>query len=251
MKPGPIVAMVALIFLGMWLVLQPSLSRKSVHDPEASVLVVRTGATALRVEQREARQETSADGPGGFEYHFITPAELEALGWIPSAQFERVLAERSAAWEARPAFERALLGFFNISTWWNFAWIALGLGGQACFFGRMLIQWVVSENRRESVVPPLFWWLSFFGGVALFTYFVWRVDFVGVLGQSTGVVIYARNLRLIKKQKRRVARRAAEEAQAARAIERETAEDPGPQAVLSAEDIAESSSAGHRGDGAS
>ena len=45
----------------------------------------------------------------------------------------------------------------------------------------------------------------------LFTYFVWRQDFVGVLGQSTGVVIYARNIRLMYKQKRR-ARRDAERA---------------------------------------
>jgi lipid-A-disaccharide synthase-like uncharacterized protein len=70
----------------------------------------------------------------------------------------------------------------------------------------MLIQWVISEKQRASVIPPLFWWLSFFGGVALFSYFVWRKDVVGVLGQSTGVVIYARNLRLIHKQNRRAQR---------------------------------------------
>ncbi len=49
----------------------------------------------------------------------------------------------------------------------------------------------------------MFWWLSFLGGVCLFTYFVWRKDAVGVLGQATGVVIYARNLRLIHKERTR------------------------------------------------
>jgi lipid-A-disaccharide synthase-like uncharacterized protein len=49
-------------------------------------------------------------------------------------------------------------------------------------------------------VPEIFWWFSFAGGLFLFVYFVWRKDIVGVLGQATGVVIYARNLRLIYKQ---------------------------------------------------
>ncbi|HHN79091.1 MAG TPA: lipid A biosynthesis [Phycisphaerales bacterium] len=109
------------------------------------------------------------------------------------------------SWESRPAVERTLLGFFNITDWGNFAWVTLGLAGQVAFFGRMLVQWITSERRGESVVPELFWWLSLMGGVCLFTYFVWRVDFVGVLGQSTGVVVYARNLRLIYKKKRRTA----------------------------------------------
>ncbi|USO00427.1 MAG: lipid-A-disaccharide synthase N-terminal domain-containing protein [Phycisphaeraceae bacterium] len=113
------------------------------------------------------------------------------------------MAAQRDAWDARPEADRKLLGFFNITSWLNFGWVAVGLAGQIAFFGRMMVQWVVSESRRESVVPELFWWLSFAGGVCLFTYFVWRKDFVGVLGQSTGVVIYARNLRLIQKQKRR------------------------------------------------
>ncbi|MBK7404042.1 MAG: lipid-A-disaccharide synthase N-terminal domain-containing protein [Phycisphaerales bacterium] len=102
------------------------------------------------------------------------------------------------------------MGFFNITSWFNFGWVLLGLAGQGCFFGRMFAQWVKSEKERQSVVPAIFWWLSFFGGLFLFSYFVWRVDFVGVLGQSTGIVIYARNLRLIHKQNRRLARQAAQ-----------------------------------------
>ncbi|MEL7472603.1 MAG: lipid-A-disaccharide synthase N-terminal domain-containing protein, partial [Planctomycetota bacterium] len=84
--------------------------------------------------------------------------------------------------------------------------------GSACARKTRPDQWVVSEKKRQSVVPEAFWWLSLVGGAALFTYFVWRRDIVGVLGQSTGVVIYARNLRLIHKQRRRE-RRAALEAE--------------------------------------
>ena len=38
-------------------------------------------------------------------------------------------------------------------------WLALGLLGQAAFTLRFLVQWVVSERRRESVIPVSFWWL--------------------------------------------------------------------------------------------
>jgi lipid-A-disaccharide synthase-like uncharacterized protein len=97
----------------------------------------------------------------------------------------------------------ALFRLLNITSWWSVTWIAIGLGGQLAFTGRILIQWVVSERKRQSVVPVIFWWLSLCGGVMLFMYFVWRQDAVGVLGQSAGVVIYARNLRLIHKQNRK------------------------------------------------
>lgn len=97
-----------------------------------------------------------------------------------------------------------LFRLLNITSWTNFIWASLGLAGQLAFFGRMLVQWIASEKKNQSVVPASFWWLSLWGGALLFTYFVWRQDFVGVLGQSTGVVIYARNLRLIAKHQDRL-----------------------------------------------
>ena len=197
MKAGPVFAMVGLVLLGMWLVLQPTLSRGE-HD-----FALRVGAVEMLVTTPEAGS-----------YAFVEPPRLAELGVVDTETFNRVVAEEQAAWEGRPAFERKLLGFFNITNWVNFTWVAVGLLGQGAFFGRMMIQWVVSEKSRQSQVPELFWWLSLFGGVSLFTYFVWRTDVVGVLGQSTGVVVYARNLRLIKKKKRRDRRQAQAEAQA-------------------------------------
>lgn len=198
MKPGPLIAMLALIFIGMWLVLQPTLERSKRIDPRAHRLEVRLGARQIAVEFRPL-------GDGSFEYHTKGWREVDDLGWIPAVEFQTHMAAEMNAWERRPGLERTLLGFFNISSWLNFTWVALGLLGQCCFFGRMFVQWIKSEREGSSVVPPVFWWLSFFGGVLLFSYFVWRVDMVGVLGQSSGVVIYARNLRLIHKQKRRLA----------------------------------------------
>ena len=212
MKPGPVVAMVALILLGVWLVLQPTLQRES-YDFAVSI-----GAGDVLVRQVDIPVAVRAPGDDQAEglqvergYAIVGPKRLveriDGATLSPDA-FAEVLADETNAWNHRPALERKLLGFFNITSWVNFTWVALGLAGQAAFFGRMLVQWIVSEKSRRSQVPELFWWLSFLGGLCLFTYFVWRVDVVGVLGQSTGVVIYARNLRLIHKQKRRESREA-------------------------------------------
>jgi lipid-A-disaccharide synthase-like uncharacterized protein len=81
-------------------------------------------------------------------------------------------------------------------TW---GWLAFGYAGQALFTGRMLVQWIATEKRKQSVVPTLFWWLSLFGGLILLIYFVRRGDPVGILGQIFGSVVYARNLILIQR----------------------------------------------------
>lgn len=91
---------------------------------------------------------------------------------------------------------------FNITSPAGIAWVALGLGGQILFTGRMIVQWMVSEKHRRSVVPVSFWWMSLIGATMLLIYFVWRRDIVGILGQGTGWFIYIRNLVLISKLKR-------------------------------------------------
>ncbi|MDZ4830119.1 MAG: lipid-A-disaccharide synthase N-terminal domain-containing protein [Phycisphaerae bacterium] len=92
--------------------------------------------------------------------------------------------------------------FFNARTAPELAWIIFGLFGSVVFMSRMVIQWIVSEKRRQSVVPPIFWWLSLVGSVMLLIYFVWRFDIVGILGQGLPLVIYVRNLMLIYGAKR-------------------------------------------------
>ena len=76
-------------------------------------------------------------------------------------------------------------------------WITLGLLGQALFFSRFLVQWLASERLKESVVPTAFWYFSLSGGAILLTYAIHRGDPVFILGQSTGVLIYLRNLYFI------------------------------------------------------
>ena len=81
-------------------------------------------------------------------------------------------------------------------------WLAVGFLGQALFTSRLLVQWIVSERRGESVIPLAFWWFSILGGLTLLSYALWRQDPVFILGQSLGVFIYARNLWLIRAEAR-------------------------------------------------
>ena len=82
-------------------------------------------------------------------------------------------------------------------------WLAVGFAGQAFFFSRFFVQWLASERRKESVVPRVFWFLSLGGGLMLLSYAIHRRDPVFIVGQSTGVLIYGRNLWFIYGRKDR------------------------------------------------
>ncbi len=79
-------------------------------------------------------------------------------------------------------------------------WIIIGFIGQSLFFMRFFIQWLASEKAGRSVLPNAFWYFSLGGGITLFAYALWRQDPVFIIGQSTGLFIYARNLYFIRKQ---------------------------------------------------
>ena len=80
-------------------------------------------------------------------------------------------------------------------------WIVLGLAAQLIFFFRFFLQWVVSERKGESTIPIGFWYLSLIGGIGLLTYAIHIRDPIFIIGQTTGVFIYVRNLMLIYKKK--------------------------------------------------
>ena len=82
-------------------------------------------------------------------------------------------------------------------------WLAVGFLGQAFFSARFLIQWIVSEAKRKSVIPLAFWFFSLGGGATLLSYAIWRGDPVFIVGQAAGLVVYSRNLYLIYKEKAR------------------------------------------------
>jgi lipid-A-disaccharide synthase-like uncharacterized protein len=51
------------------------------------------------------------------------------------------------------------------------------------------------------MIPTAFWYFSLSGSILLLTYAILKKDIVFIVGQSTGFIIYTRNLYYIKKEK--------------------------------------------------
>ena len=80
--------------------------------------------------------------------------------------------------------------------------LGLGFFAQGLFALRFIVQWIYSERRRESVVPSAFWYLSLFGGALMLVYVSLRKDPVLIIGQASGLVVYVRNIFLLRKSRR-------------------------------------------------
>jgi lipid-A-disaccharide synthase-like uncharacterized protein len=80
-------------------------------------------------------------------------------------------------------------------------WIVIGFLGQLFFSARFLVQWIVSEMRQESVIPGAFWVLSLGGGAILTAYAIYRQDPVFIVGQGAGLIVYVRNIMLIRRKR--------------------------------------------------
>lgn len=141
--------------------------------------------STLEVVQDESGQRffsfESSEGPSVLLHPEVFAEQVQ------QSQEERL----RGGWVFRALDITALTGLF---------WVGLGLLGQFLFTGRMIVQWLASEKQKRSVVPTAFWWMSLGGSSLLIIYFTWRVDIVGILGQSTGWFIYLRNLWFIYKK---------------------------------------------------
>ena len=78
----------------------------------------------------------------------------------------------------------------------------LGFIGQFFFSMRFIVQWVASEKHKKSVVPLAFWVFSVLGSFLLLIYAIYRKDPVFILGQAPNLLIYFRNIWLIKTSKK-------------------------------------------------
>ncbi|MEM9082476.1 MAG: lipid-A-disaccharide synthase N-terminal domain-containing protein [Planctomycetota bacterium] len=197
MKWEPPALMLLVAGLGIWLVVAP--------DSSIDRSVLRDGAITHELRIGPQRGIVEVVGEQANVTFRVIPRDGEPSPEYTRDQFEQVVGATTVD-RLMTVGQNPLFRLFNITTWIGLAWVGIGLVGQIAFFGRMAVQWIASERSRASIVPPAFWYLSLIGGVFLFTYFVWRKDIVGVLGQTTGVVIYARNIRLMMKQRRREAR---------------------------------------------
>lgn len=84
-----------------------------------------------------------------------------------------------------------------MKTWHWDLWVIFGMIGQMVFGSRFVIQWIASERRKSSYIPPVFWWFSVVGGIITLTYAIHRGDPVFTIAQGIGLFVYVRNLMLI------------------------------------------------------
>lgn len=193
MKWEPVALMILLLGLGVWLAYGPNLR----YD-------VRPGATTSKVNLGGIKGELelySNPATNADELRLLYPGGNFSRTWTAD-EFARDFG-LEALETARLATGNKLFRTLNVTSWWGVIIVAIGFIGQLSFSGRWVVQWWISEKSKDSIVPESFWWFSLFGGAILFGYFAWRQDIVAVLGQTSGVVVYARNIRLLRKAKRR------------------------------------------------
>lgn len=200
-KWEPVALIILVVGLGMWLVWGNRDRFYGIKPEEGARRVeLRVGSERGIVEVVDV---APADGQPAHRFRVML-----RNGFVSQAMDDQGFTERYGPEVYKTTVqsqEKVIFRLLNITSWGGLLWAGIGLAGQIAFSGRMLVQWIVSEKKRESVIPEVFWWLSLAGGALLFVYFVWRQDLVGVLGQSSGVVIYARNIKLIKKRAKRQA----------------------------------------------
>jgi lipid-A-disaccharide synthase-like uncharacterized protein len=71
---------------------------------------------------------------------------------------------------------------------------------QIIFTLRFVYQWIHSEKNKESNLPKGFWVMSLVGSLMILTYAIFRRDPVLFIGHIFGIVVYIRNLMILRKQ---------------------------------------------------
>jgi len=97
-----------------------------------------------------------------------------------------------------------LKGEFDFSQLFNrnfipFWLLALGIVSQLIFTLRFIFQWIISEKNKFSQLPNTFWIISTVGSVIILIYSIFRKDPILFIGHTFGIIIYCRNLMILKK----------------------------------------------------
>ncbi len=126
------------------------------------------------------------------------------------------------AWDTMPAVLRAVVSYLPVVAvcWFAIDWretaehlfqqedipgwlIVFGTVGQFTFTLRFIYQWRYSARAGESLLPTTFWLISLLGSGMIIAYAIIRRDPVLILGQSTGFVVYLRNIMISRRAARR------------------------------------------------
>ena len=126
------------------------------------------------------------------------------------------------AWDTMPEVLRAVVSYLPVAAvcWFAIDWretaehlfqqenipgwlIVFGTVGQFTFTLRFIYQWRYSARAGESLLPTTFWLISLLGSGMIIAYAIIRRDPVLILGQSTGFVVYLRNIMISRRAARR------------------------------------------------
>ena len=78
-------------------------------------------------------------------------------------------------------------------------WTGIGLFGNLLFGSRFFIQWFFSEKSKKVVVPPIFWYISFWGSLISLVYALHVDKLPIILGVAALPIVYGRNLVLLRR----------------------------------------------------
>jgi lipid-A-disaccharide synthase-like uncharacterized protein len=76
----------------------------------------------------------------------------------------------------------------------NWIWLGIGVLGQFLFGCRFLVQWALTEWHRRSIVPAVFWQISFVAALLQIASYAQRREWFFIIGTTATLFIYARNL---------------------------------------------------------
>ena len=82
-------------------------------------------------------------------------------------------------------------------------WVGVGVLGQGLFACRFVLQWIISEAQKKSIVPTAFWYLSLVASVLLISAHIARaetvnrIEWVFAAGLIANVPVYLRNIWLV------------------------------------------------------
>ena len=85
---------------------------------------------------------------------------------------------------------------------WETFWTVVGWLANATFSSRFLVQWYVTEKRKQVVVPQLFWWLSLVGSLLFLVYAIfYDKHHVIIFAYAFSWIPYIRNLVIHRRNK--------------------------------------------------
>ena len=78
---------------------------------------------------------------------------------------------------------------------WTIIWNIIGFTGQAVFTSRVVVQWFVTEKKKQVVMPDAYWWLSIAGSLMLLLFAVfYDKHYVIIFSYAFPWIPYVRNL---------------------------------------------------------